>query len=186
MSDFRDRSKTALRNLSLAAEWMMRRNVADDHFWRSTVLTDQNYTDPDKHRPVFDASTANDVFDELIKRGLLVERKVDTTGVPAYIMNYDLDGWDKAVSDGRWWRGQWLWIKRDWKRTGLILVFGCVITTVENRVVGVLDRWIDKLVLFNAEPEPKDTQKIAQDPRPQGYQAETNKVVSPTCGSTGN
>ncbi|MGV2341085.1 MAG UNVERIFIED_CONTAM: hypothetical protein LVR18_46215 [Planctomycetaceae bacterium] len=99
MSDFRNRSKNALRNLSLAAEWMMGVNVGTDHWWRSTVLTDQN-NDSDTSRPKFDASTAQEVFTELIKRGLLVEREVDHSGVAAYAMKYDLDGWDKAVSDG--------------------------------------------------------------------------------------
>ena len=183
MTDFRNRSKNALRNLSEAAEWMVRRNVGSDHWWCSTVLTDQN-TDPDKTRPKFDASTAQEVFDELIKRGLLVESKVDATGKAEYVMNYDLDGWDKAVADGRWLRGKWLTIIRSWTIIVFVFLSTCVVTTLENRVVGVIDRCIDAFVPAKVERgpngEPKGSAKVDD---AQEQQNEPNKAVNPSGGS---
>lgn len=148
-------------------------------------MTDQN-TDPDKRRPKFDSSTAKEIFDELIKRGLLVERKVDSTGVPAYIMNFDLDGWDKAVSDGRWLRGKCLTIKRNWVLIVVIFIGTCVITTIENRVVGFIDGCIDVVFPAKAKSEPNDAPRVnPKVANPKEQQGEPNKEVNPSGGSGG-
>ena len=123
-------------------------------------MTDQNRKDTDKSRPEFDYGKAKEVFDELIKRGLLVECKVDDTGVPAYTMNYDIDGWDKAVSDGQWLRGKWLVLKRNWLLVFITFLATCVVATVENRFVGVLDNWIDAVLPATAEPKPRDIPNV--------------------------
>lgn len=135
----------------------MRRNVGDDHWWRSTVLTDQN-SDADKSRPVFDKTAAQEVFADMIDRGLLVERKVDGSEIPAYVMKYDLDGWDKAVSDGRWMRGKWLLVKRNWLLILLTFILTCFLATLENRVVGFIDRCIDA-VITNEKDEEADGER---------------------------
>ena len=71
MTSFRTQSKTFLRHLSRAAAWMMHRNAGKNHWWRSSVLTSAN-KDTDK-RPIFDDATADEIFDELINRDLLVQ-----------------------------------------------------------------------------------------------------------------
>lgn len=146
MTTFRTQSKEFLRDLSRAAAWMMRRNVGQNHWWRSAVLTSSN-PDTDK-RPIFDQARADQVFDELIARSLLVERAgdVDGIGVPAYVMKHDIDGWDQAVADGRPVYAQWLKVKRTWLLILLIFLLGCVATTIENRIVGGIDSVIDNLV----------------------------------------
>lgn len=142
-----------LRDLSLASAWMMRRNVGHDHWWRFGVITDKN-TDADAP-PKFDDARAQKIFDELISRGLLVERSdsVDSSKQSACTMKYDIDGWDKAVADGRPLYAIWLRVKRSWFLILVTFLLGCLITTVENRVTGLLDSLIDRVVVpKNEEP----------------------------------
>jgi HAMP domain-containing protein len=154
MSTFRKNTKQFLHDLSRAAAWMMRRNVGQDHWWRYTVLTAAN-SDPDKKRPIFDQARARQIFDELITRGLLVQRAddVDGSGAPAYAMKYDIGGWDQAVADGRPFYAQWLKVQRTWVLILLTFLLGCVLTTIENRVTGALDGMID-LVVGEEKQEP--------------------------------
>jgi len=143
MPDFRNRSKSFLCNLSKAAGWMMSRNVGPDHWWSSTVLTQQN---PDKaKRPILDPQTAQEIFADLIARGLLVEHKSNShaSDEPAYIMKYDLEGWDKAVSDGRPIYAWCLKVRRNWFLVVVTFFFGIVLATFENRAVGLIDKTID-------------------------------------------
>jgi len=132
---------------------MMRRNVGQDHWWRSTVLTAQN-NDTDAP-PIFEDERAAKIFEEFITRGLLVQRSaaVDGSGQPAYAMKYDIEGWDKAVSDGRPVYGLWLKVKRSWLLILITFLLGCVLTTVENRVVGFVDGLIDGRTAENGEPD---------------------------------
>jgi len=102
MATFRTETKKFLHDLSRAAAWMMRRSAGQSHWWRSSVLTTTN-NDTDKNRPVYDQARADQIFADLISRGLLIQRAddVDGVGLPAYTMKYDIDGWDQAVADGR-------------------------------------------------------------------------------------
>jgi len=157
MTTFSTQSKEFLRDLSRAAAWMMRRSIGQKHWWRSAVLTSAN-PDTDKKRPIFDQARADQIFDELIARSLLVQRAddVDGTGVPTYTMKYDIDGWEQAVADGRPFYAQWLKVRRTWLLILLTFLLGCIVTTVENRVVGVLDVVIDRVVGAKKE-EPNKT-----------------------------
>jgi len=118
----------------------MKRNVGKSHWWRWTVLTDKN-PDPLK-RPVFDDDTARRIFEELDHRELLqsidaVEQ--DGSGAQAYLMRYDIEGWDRAVSDGRPVRGTVAKIKRNWLQLLVAFLLGCLLTTLQNHVVGLID-----------------------------------------------
>ena len=130
---------------------MMHRNAGKNHWWRSSVLTSAN-KDTDK-RPIFDDATADEIFDELINRDLLVQsgNDMDGSGVPAYTMKYDIDGWDKSVSDGRPIYAFLLKVKRSWLLISLTFIFGCVLTTLENRVVGFIDGLIETATEQNKE-----------------------------------
>jgi len=125
---------------------MMRRSVGQDHWWRSKVLTSAN-TETNE-RPIFQDARADQVFDEMIARGLLVQRgdDVDGTGVPAYAMKYDIGGWDQAVADGRPLYARWLKVRRGWLLILLSFLLGCAVTTLENRVVDALDGVLDRIV----------------------------------------
>ena len=147
MPDFRKQSKSFLRSVSKSAAWMMSRHVGPNHFWRASVLTESN---PDKsRRPVFEESVAEKIFAELINRGLLVPipTRFDGTTVPAYVMRYDLQGWDNAVADGRPIYGWCLKLCRNWLLVLLTFLAGCVLTTIENRTVGVFDKMLDSVSL---------------------------------------
>lgn len=143
MTDFHGRSGSFLRAVSKAAAWMMKRNVGEEHWWRWQVLTAEN-PDPLK-RPVFDDQTAQKIFEELIGRNLLVrfDREVDGSNLPSYVMRYDIEGWDKAVGEGRPIYGAWLKFRRNWLLILLAFILGCLLTSLENRTVGLLDQGID-------------------------------------------
>ena len=100
MTTFRKESKAFYKDLSRAAAWMMRENAGKQHWWRPGVLTNRN-NDQDA-RPIFDDARANEIFEELIARELLVLRgdAIDDSGQPAYAMKYDIEEWDRTVSDG--------------------------------------------------------------------------------------
>ena len=139
MTDFHDRSRMFLRGVSRAAAWMMKRNVGEGHWWRWPVLTEKN---PDNSkRPIFNDQAAKKIFDELKNRGLFAEIDIDVDGrkVNAYLMRYDIEGWDKAVSEGRPIYGTWLKFKRNWRLFLLIFLLGCLLTSLENRT-GWADR----------------------------------------------
>lgn len=146
MTDFHGRSKTFLRAVSKAAAWMMKRHVGEGHWWRWQVLTTKN---PDRSsRPIFDDQTAQKIFVELKERNLLVEFNgdVDGSSVPAYLMRYDIEGWDKAVSEVRPIYGTWLKFKRNWPLVLLAFILGCLLTSLENRTVGLIDEGIDAMI----------------------------------------
>lgn len=173
MSNFRKVSKSVNRDVSRVASWMMKRNVTDRtqgelHYWRWQVLTKAGNPRDTSRRPTFNDRVAQDIFDELQRRDLLLLIKdgngnpvdVDGSGVPAYLMNYDLEGWDKAVSDGRPLYGAWLKIKRNWWLFGLMFLAGAVVTALENRTVGLIDKGIDFIggkaeVALEKPPPPK-------------------------------
>lgn len=123
----------------------------------------------------------------MIRRDLLVEQKVDSTGGPVYVMNYDLDGWDKAVSDGRWIRGKWLLLKRNWLLILFTFIVTAFISTLENRMVGFIDNCIDSVtatdetndVKNNSTPEKSENETDSK-------KIEPNKAVNPSGGSGGN
>lgn len=141
MTTFQSRSKQFLRQVSVAAAWMMRRNVGLGHWWRWSVLTAHN-PDPLK-RPIFDDSTAVAVFEDLERRGLLEpspQLPPDASGAQAYFMRYDVGGWDRAVSDGRPVLGALLKAKRNWPWLVSVFILGCVVISVENRTVGFIDQ----------------------------------------------
>jgi len=154
MTTFRTQSKEFLHDLSRAAAWMIRESAGQKHWWRSTVLTRANPSTG--KRPIFDQARADLIFDDLIARSLLVQcaDDVDGTGVPAYTMKYDIDGWDQAVADGSPLYAQWLKVRRTWFLILITFLLGCVVTTIENRVTGVLDGVIDHVVGAKKE-EPK-------------------------------
>ncbi len=58
-------------------------------------------------------------------------------------MRYDIEGWDKAVSEGRPIYGTWLKFKRNWRLFLVIFLLGCLLTSLENRTVGLIDKGID-------------------------------------------
>jgi hypothetical protein len=154
MATFRAQSKEFLGDLSRAAAWMMRRSAGQNHWWRSSVLTTAN-GDTDKNRPVFDQARADQIFADLISRGLLIQRAddVDGMGLPSYTMKYDIDGWDQAVADGRQTYAIWLKVRRTWILILITFLLGCVVTTIENRISGLLDGLIDRVVgTVNEEP----------------------------------
>ncbi|MCX7411091.1 MAG: hypothetical protein NTZ32_23700 [Planctomycetales bacterium] len=185
MSQFRAQSKSLLRNVSKAATWMMSRHVGPDHFWRSTVLT---ATNPDNtKRPVFDQTTADSIFKELIDRELLVRihDNFDGTAVPTNLMRYDIEGWDQAVADGRPVYGFFLKVCRNWLLILLTFLFGCVVTTIENRTVGVFDKAIN---LFVSSPDQRQDNEGAEGKLPDAAQPVegANKAVNQSGGSGGN
>lgn len=140
--DFSDRSKEFLASVSRAAEWMMERNVGEGHWWRWIVLTKRN---PDPlPRPVFDDHTAQRIFEELKRRELLSEIPPPDgdARAPSYLMRYDRDGWDKAVSDGRPIYGAWLRLRRNWKTNLVFLILGVAL----DRCVGLTERVVGSLV----------------------------------------
>jgi hypothetical protein len=146
MGDFQQKSKAFLKDVSKAAAWMMKRNVGETHWWRWSVLTAKN---PDKSkRPIFDDDTAQKIFEKLKKRNLLIEftANVDASGVPAYAMQYDIEGWDKALSDGRPVYGMWIKLKRNWLLSLLTFILGCLLTAFENRTVGLIDKGMDAVI----------------------------------------
>lgn len=145
MAKFNHRSEAFLRDLSRASAWMIRRNVGETHWWRWQFLTDQN---PDSsQRPVFDPMTAKGIFDELIRRGLLVESVTnDATDLPAYVMRYDKEGWERAVSDGRPLRGAWFKFKQNWFYMILACIFGSILTLIESRTMGLIEAGLDAIV----------------------------------------
>ncbi len=162
MTTFRTESKEFLRDLSRAAAWMMRRSVGQNHWWRSSVFTSAN-TDTDRKRPIFDQSRVDQIFTDLIARSLLVPlaEDVDGTGMPAYIMKYDIDGWDQAVAGGRPAYAQWLKVRRAWLIILITFVLGCVVTTVENRITGFFDGMIDCVIGANNEEPNKAVESTA-------------------------
>jgi hypothetical protein len=121
---------------------MMKRHVGDGHWWRWQVLTARNH-DPLK-RPIFDDQTAQKIFAELQDRNLLVEFscQVDGSATPAYLMRYDLEGWDNAVAEGRPIYGTWIKFRRNWILFLLTFLSGCLLTSLENRTVGLIDKVI--------------------------------------------
>jgi len=143
--DFQARSRDFLRAVSKSAAWMMSRNVGSRHWWRWPVLTERN---PDSSRPVFDDGTAKEIFAELERRELLVEISLNWEGqnLPAYLMRYDIEAWDKAVSDGRPLYGRWLKFRRNWLVLLLAFVLGCLLTSIENQTVGLIDHGLDVLM----------------------------------------
>ena len=170
MTEFRNKSRSFLKSLAKAAAWMMRRHVGSEHWWQWQVLTKQN-PDTDKRRPIFDDETAQAIFGELIERGLLVQRTgpVDASNMPAYTMRYDIEGWDKAVSDGRPFYAFLLKVKRTWILILVTLILGCVLTTIENRVVGFMDGFIDSVTKHKQSSEqvnPADRVQPAASCRP--------------------
>jgi hypothetical protein len=61
-----------------------------------------------------------------------------------------------------------------------------VVTTIENRVIGVIDRCIDTVVPAKAEPDPNGPQKAdAKKDKTQEQKSEPNKAVNPSGGSGG-
>lgn len=122
----------------------MKRNVGLGHWWRWTVLTSKN---PDPlNRPVFDDATARRIFDELERRELLqpiTAVEPDSSGAQAYLMRYDIEGWDRAVSDGRLVRGTLAKIKRNWFQLLAAFILGCLLTSLQNRVVDLIDTLIE-------------------------------------------
>ena len=145
MTDFHRRSRAFLKALSSAASWMMQRNVGDTHWWRWQVLTTEN-PDPQVDRPVFDDQTAQRIFEELKGRNLLVEfpGAVDGTALPAYLMRYDIDGWDQAVLEGRPVYGRWLKLRRNWPL--MVLIF--VLTSLEDRTLGLVEKGVDFILEY--------------------------------------
>jgi hypothetical protein len=157
MPNFRKQTRSFLRDLSRAAEWMMSRHVGEGHWWRSVVLTEKN---PDtSKRPIFDDATAAKIFDEMISRGLLVKHagNVDDSNVPIFFMKYDLEGWDKTISDGRPVYAWFLKAKRNWAFILLAFLLGCIVTTFESRVVGMLDNVLDAIVFTEASNNNQET-----------------------------
>ena len=143
MADFHQRSKSFLRDLSKAAAWMTKRNAGETHWWRWIVLTDRN-RDP-RSRPVFEDATAQHIFEDLARRDLLreVPQLHEEGAPPAYLMRYDLDGWDRAVSDGRPLVGLLLKLRRNWPSLVLVFLLGSILTVVENRMGGAIDLMLD-------------------------------------------
>ena len=128
---------------------MMKRNVGSNHWWNWSVLTRE--TEDKTKRPIFEAQIAQAIFEELRKRDLLDEQP----GAPGAFMKYDLEGWDKAVSDGRPLYGFWLKFKRSWLLILLAFVFGSLLTALENRTVGLIDRAVDSVLKKSEQPNPK-------------------------------
>jgi hypothetical protein len=153
MTTFREQSKEFLKDLSRASAWMMRRNVGQAHWWRSGALTEKN--SDTKKRPIFEQARADEIFEELKVRSLLVERSGDVDGsdVPAFTMRYDIEAWDKAVADGRPLYALWLKIRRSWLLILATFILTCLATTLENRVVGFIDGVVDR-VLKTQKGEP--------------------------------
>lgn len=150
---FRRRSRAFHRVVADAARWMMKRHVGMGHWWRWQVLTARN---PDSsRRPILDDRTAQDVFSDLERRGLLVEvgRSVDGSDVPAYVMRYDLEGWDEAISAGRPVFGAWLKFRRTWAVLVVAFFLGVFLAIVENRTSGLIQGQIDSWLGGGAQRE---------------------------------
>lgn len=147
MTIFHRRSKQFLRQVSEAAAWMMKRNVGHGHWWRWSVLTAHN---PDPlERPILDDGTARAVFEELERRELLQpfpHVPPDGSGAQAYLMRYDVEGWDRAVSDGRPLLGALIKAKRSWGWLLSVFILGCIVTSLENRTVGFIDEMVTRLI----------------------------------------
>ena len=58
-------------------------------------------------------------------------------------MRYDIEGWDRAVSDGRPVRGTLAKIKRNWLQLLAAFILGCLVTSLQNRVVDLIDSLIE-------------------------------------------
>src|SRR5262249_31323323 len=86
---------------------------------------------------------ADDIFKDLDRRELLDEH-VRSDG-PAYYMRYDVEGWDKAVADGRPLYGLWLKFRRTWLLILAAFFLGAIGTALENRTVGLIDKVLDAL-----------------------------------------
>lgn len=134
MSMFEKQAEKAQELVSEAAEWMQDRNVGPRHFWRWPVFTKAN-KDPDNNCPVYDDETAQIVFGELVRRNLMVPfqdsagkpLRVDASDEPAYYMRYDIEGWDKAVSDARPWYGRWRKFRRNLFMNCVMFVLGAIV-----------------------------------------------------------
>ena len=166
MSRFRQESEDFLRKVSLAAEWMMRRNAgATVHWWKSWVLTPRHTKDPDPTRPVYDDETARRIFAELKKRELLANEDVegntlptDESDYPVHLMQLNVEGWDRVISDGRPLYGQWLKFRKTWPLILLSFILG-----------GALDRGVDwaieaatkRVVQVPEQPEAKATAPLS-------------------------
>lgn len=141
-NDFDARSKQFLASVSRAAEWMMERNVGEGHWWRWVVLTERN---PDSSvRPIFDDQTAQRIFDELKRRDLLSEIPPPDgdARAPCYLMRYDREGWDGAVSNGRPIYGAWLKLRRNWKTNLAFFILGLAV----DRAVGLTEQAMGHLL----------------------------------------
>jgi hypothetical protein len=161
MSVFKTNTKAFQKQVAQAAEWMMRRNVGHNHWWRWQVFTSSN---PDREvgRPIFEQQTAMDIFADLVNRKLLFQIvdaygnpvPVDKSGLPAYFMRYDSEGWSKVIAEGRPFRGIFLKAKRDWPVILVSLVIG-------GCAVGLKDIIGDqiKTAVLGKEPEKKPTDK---------------------------
>lgn len=165
MTGFDQRSRDLARAVADGAAWMRKREV-ENHWWRWQVLTTQNADS--SRRPIFEDRKAQEIFEELKRRELLYEisRDVDGSGLPAYVMRYDRKGWDEAISDGRPIRGAWLRLKRNWPMLILGIVLGFLGTSLENRVLGLVDRGIDTLLGQQAAGvriQPTEEEKQARD-----------------------
>lgn len=140
---FDARSQGFRKKVADAALWMKKRHAGDDHFWRWPVLTAHN-KDPDK-RPIFDDLTAQQVFEDLENRGLLIEVKLppDGSGARSFFMRYDVKGWDDVVVEGKPLVGWAQKINRDWVAYLVTFAAGCLVIVVENRTVGLIDKLLD-------------------------------------------
>jgi hypothetical protein len=160
MTAFQEHSKSFLRDLSRVAEWMMRRNVGPNHWWRWPVLTAANNdTDPP---PKFSDEMAIRMFQELERRNLIIAIKdangnpvdVDGTRQLAFLMNYNQEGWEKAVADGRPMRGLLRKVKQSWHLMLATLLLGIVGTALKDEATGLVKKGIESVAGKSGEQKP--------------------------------
>jgi hypothetical protein len=190
MTDFLKRSKEHSKNVSKAAAWMERRNAGPNHWWRYWVLTTMHVDDADPSRPIFADYLAKQIFKELENRKLLIDEdengnklSVDSSGEPAFLMKYDIEGWDKVISDGRPIYGYFRRLKRTWISLLLMFILGLFGNSVkdflQDATKGALIDVEKKLEHTLERPKPAEitTPKNAVIPSSMMEPAENGRVI---------
>ncbi|SIN88175.1 hypothetical protein SAMN05444166_1421 [Singulisphaera sp. GP187] len=152
MSKFDKGTKEFAKNVAHAAAWMERRYDGSKHWWKSWVLTERHTSDPDGGRPVFDPEMAQAIFKNLNDRGLLAGEDIngdkfptDEPGEPVFYINFDREGWDKAVSDGRPIYGRFRKLRRSWHILLLGIAIGLCIDTIKDMIKDKITAGIEKV-----------------------------------------
>ena len=129
---------------------MIRRNAGHDHFWRWHVLTSAN-TDREAKRPIFENQTAQLIFEQLEGKKLI--SPVPNANPPAYLMVYDLKGWEDIIAEGDPVAGFLLRAKRKWWITILSFAAGVLVGTFKSEAIDLMKGLLHRKPTKQQAPE---------------------------------